>query len=320
MTKALVVWLVKSGIFENTDGTSSLSIFDDAVLSITWPSNVGRLPSGSLSQVCLTKSAASLKADEWNCVRNALPLALWLAWRDIESGDLRCDSKSHNRHQVYLAVLDFCAFARILMSRSLTIHEVEQAGDMFTRACTALLSAGMSLTINWHLAVHYTKFVTLYGPLGGYSTWSYERANGMIGRTNFFRGDGVKATSTASRRWIKEQLLLAVLENPAPNASEAELEYIDRIKQQFTAKKIQGTLLIEEQRGRASSRVIALPTRSKAYDISSEPGVYEQILAHLRRSLPHLTIKNQTALAAPGIALQTKGHRSYPLVRFSGFQ
>lgn len=317
MTKALVVWLVKSGAFDDDNEESSLPAFDEAITSVTWPSNIGRLPSGSLSQICLTKSAASIKADEWNRVRNALPVALWLAWRDINTGALRLCFK-HDRPGIYSAVLNFCSFARVMMSRSITVADSERAGDLFSLACSGLLAAKMPLTINWHLAVHYVKFVELYGPVGGYSTWAFERANGMIGRTNLFRGDGVKATSSASRRWIKEQLLQAVLENPAPNASVAEQQYIERIRDEFVTKKIQGTLLIEEHRGHASSLTIVIPSKRATYDISLEPGIYEQIIAYLRRIVRNVTIKSQAEITQPGVAVQTKGHHSFPFVKFSG--
>ena len=117
----------------------------------------------------------------------------------------------------------------------------------------------MRLTINWHVAMHYARSIELYGPVGGFATWPFERNKDILARTRFFKGDIVQMTSTASPRWVKEQLLRFVIDNPAPTASEIEFVYIGDLKTRLDRKVIQGTLLLDEYRSRASARTMRLP-------------------------------------------------------------
>jgi hypothetical protein len=222
MTHALVLWLTSSGLFEETDDSiDRASRFDDSLAGITWPSSVGRLATHIVKQITSGGTASSIKADKWTRVRAALPVTLWISWRNDETDKI--ESPLHAR--IYDAVIAFVASLRTLLSRTITSSDAEYAQDQLASVCKTLLRCGMPLTINWHMAMHYHHFIELYGPVGGYATWAYERNNGDLAKARYFKGNIAQMTTTASRKWLKEQLLRSVIDNPAPDIGDSEAAY-----------------------------------------------------------------------------------------------
>ena len=128
----------------------------------------------------------------------------------------------------------------------------------------SLIAEGLELTINWHIAMHYSHFIRLDGPVSGYNTWAFERHNGYLARRNYFRGNKTQMTATAMRHWLRAQLFDAVLDHVAPNASEDEQRFLEDQKRLWERKTVQGTQLMDEQRYNAANRTITLPQANAA--------------------------------------------------------
>ena len=321
MTHRLVLFLVnKSKILDEPVGfPNRRRIFNEAFSAFTWPSHVGRLASNVISQITSGGEGNAVKADEWNRVRTALPAALWLALRDPAT-DRIATKEGQPRIELYRTVVDVTAALRILLGRSISVHDAEQAQELLAGACRSLLRHGMRLTINWHVAMHYARSIELYGPVGGFATWPFERNNGVLARTRFFKGDTVQMTSTASRRWLKEQLLSAVLDNPAATVSEVETAYIDDLKSRLNRQVIQGTLLLDEHRSRAASRVMKLPSPIRTALDLRKAGLYELTLSWLQSSLPHLLIRSEWRIRDAGLSMPAKGHEEFSSVLCNGYR
>jgi hypothetical protein len=299
MTHALVLWLVNGGLFEESEtAIDRSSKFDNALAGITWPSSVGRLATHKVKQITSGGTASSIKADEWTRVRAVLPIALWLAWRNEETDKI----ESEREMKVYNAVIAFVASLRVLLSRSITLTDAEYAQDQLSSVCKTLLQCGMPLTINWHVAMHYHDFIRLYGPVGSYATWAYERNNGDLAKARYFKGNIVQMTTTASRKWLKEQLVRSVIDNPVPDPSEAEAVYLSDLSNRLDRRLVQGTFLVEEHRARQSSRTIRLnkPTRSDVDLRNSDMNVYFDVLDYLKNTV-QLNIRSEMELLGRGV-------------------
>lgn len=320
----LVLWIVKSDLLnDETDagGIDRRAIFEEALTSMTWPSHIGRLAKNVVETIMVAQKTINLKADEWNRIRSALPTALWLALRDPAT-DRIAPSSLCDRLAIFRTVVDFTASLRTLLGRTITLGQAIEAQDLMQSVCMRLIEHGMRLTINFHLSIHYLEFIRKYGPVGSYATWSFERANRVLATSKYFRGDLVQMTTTGARRWVREQLLSGILENPAPDCSEAELAYLEDAKSRLSTKKIQGTLLLDEHRSRAASRTISIPSvASSSLSLKSpEVDIYMQVVQYLRQRLPHLQIHPETTLWAGGVTLLSKGHQLLTRVQFQGYR
>ncbi|EIW73345.1 hypothetical protein TREMEDRAFT_59511 [Tremella mesenterica DSM 1558] len=320
MTHALVLWILRSGVLdEGDDGPDRYQLFEKALTGITWPSHVGRLVNGVVSMVTSGRDANNVKADEWSRVRAALPCALWLALRS-DTNDQIAPSSTHNRLEIYRAVVDFSASLRVLLAKSITIDAAEEAQDLLSSVCKRFLLHGMNMTINWHIAMHYSQFIRMYGPVGSYATWSYERNNGALAKIHYFRGDHIQMVGTAARFWTKSQLLWGVLENPAPDISETEASYIEDLKCRLQRTRIQGTVLLNEMDEVGQGIELPLGNRS-TINIRTHPlQLYPGILSYLRLALPGQRIRSYAAIYEEGSVLVQAGHKEYPYVRFNGFR
>ena len=321
MTKALVLWLVHSKQFEGRiDGVKRGDIFDETLDRMTWPSHIGRLASNIVQHLLNRGDGRQVKADEWSRIRAGLPLALWLSWRSESSDDI--EDGNSNRRSIYRAVLDFVASLRTLLARSITINHARESQELLASACRSLVSLGMPMTINWHMGMHYAEAIELYGPAGGFAGWAFERNNGVLARANYFRGDPVQMTSTAARRWVKDQLLRSVLENPAPDSIQPERDYNQGLLARMDTKKIQGTLLVDEFRGNAANFQVRLlnPVRQALDLLEDKLRLYTGALDHVRRLCPQKTIKHLYHIDGPGLTLKSKGHEEYSSVLFNGYR
>lgn len=317
MTRAMMVWMTTSGSFSDTVGDRRHD-WDTVFDTIIWPSHVGRIPKRVVNQMSSGGEASGLKADEWARVRTALPAVLWQSWIDPETSELAI-SHGHNRNGIYSAVVNFCAATRTLLSRAVSAIEVETAQDTLSRACKQLLGLGMPLTINWHPSMHYAASISRLGPAGAFSTWSFERDNGVLARTRYFRGDVQQIPVTATRRWIKEQLLYGVIHNRSPTAPPMEHRYLDQLADKILNKTMKGTLMLEEHRGTAPSLIISLPPPSSvSFDLSAVPSLYLQCFYFLRGK--GLRIRHHTHLHAEGVSFWSSDHDLYTHVYFNGFR
>jgi len=272
----------------------------------------------------MQKGTPTLKADEWSHIRAVLPNALWLAFRDDDDTvSTGYDPITSKRPDVYRAVTNFTASIRVLTSRTISCTQADEAQETLAEVCRTLIQCGMALSINWHIALHFSLFIALYGPVGTYSTWAYERNNGRLASVRYFKGGTLQMTTTAARRWLKEQLLFAVLHNPAPNATEEERAYYDELRKRLSKEGVLGTLLAETQHSRAGRRRIDMPRPSRTFDLKrSEPDerLYTATLGYLQQALPDAHLVGDYEVWSPNPMLPAGGHHQFAHVRITGFR
>ncbi|KAH8090930.1 hypothetical protein HD553DRAFT_260338, partial [Filobasidium floriforme] len=150
-----------------------------------------------LANESLFKAGSGLKADQWKRVVQMLPIALYVAWREEESDDISFEpveqdpddepappEPSTDRRKWYSTILSFCSGIRILHAHSITQQDADDGVQYLSNAAQSIIQLDGHLTPNWHIAMHYSQFVRLYGPLHGYGTWPFERNNGVLSRIN----------------------------------------------------------------------------------------------------------------------------------------
>lgn len=317
----MLLWIVKkTDLLQPSSPTDDnrYDILETEIKAVTWPSHVGRLANNVIAQLTSGGDGGHVKADEWNRIRSALPHALWMAFKHPDRDII----DQPRRLAVYRAVVDITAAMRILLARIVRESDIDEAQDMLAASALTLQKAGFDMTINWHVSMHYAHFIRMYGPVGSFTTWAYERNNGVIARTRFFKGDIVQMTTTAARRWLKELLLSSVMRNPPADISPVEQEYLDDVQRRMDAGQIQGTLLLEEHRGNAAALRVVLPKPLRRALSLRESGkdMYQSTLEHLRRYYPDLSYHVDTDVFAPGRPLHANNHAQFPYVRFNGFR
>lgn len=73
------------------------------------------------------------------------------------------------------------------------------------------------------------RYILLHGPLSGMGGWSFERHNGVLSRVKNNKMPGI-ISQTLLHNWIMQSRLLAIISNPAPDASPTELAALERIR------------------------------------------------------------------------------------------
>jgi len=298
---------------------------DQVLCNVTWPSQIGRIPKSVIQQMTSNTKGSNVKADEWNRVRNILPVMLWMAMRNVNSDDIDgIGPIKSKRIQLFHAVLTLCSGLRTLLSRTITRREAKQAQLELSKAAVQLLHNGMPMTINWHLAMHYSQFISLYGPVGSYATWPYERNNGILARTRLFKGDIVQMTTTCMRKWVRQQLLAAVLDNPAPNASSNEQNLLRALRSHLAINNelAEGSPISTETNDGEAASNFTLPVPIKQLlnlqDVYGD--IYEVVFNHLKKALPDIHWVDEYDLQEDGVTLPSRGHREYTHVRMKGFR
>lgn len=125
-----------------------------------------------------TKLGTGIKADTWKRIAQALPVALFNAWRvpdsdeimvgdeyyseiivDIEesSEDKRSKQIIRNRRLWYQAALGLSAGLRVLHAHTIRYDDALMGVKTLAVVSKNLLALGARLTINWHIAMHYAE-------------------------------------------------------------------------------------------------------------------------------------------------------------------
>lgn len=228
---------------------------------------------------------------------------------------------SRDRKEWYLAAIQLAAGLRILHAHSISLTDARNAVEDLSQAARRLLNLGVRLTLNWHLAMHYSTFVSLYGPLSGYGTWAFERNNGLLSNVNH-NGKERDLASTLLRSWIREIVLAIVINNPASDASEAERDLLRRL---ITSKiPSKGTLMLEEARGNAATHFIRLPEpfrKGQPVDLI-DCGGYEALLQYVSAKHPEYRFVDRAYFLSGQPVLPDRGHcyQLFTHAIFNGFK
>lgn len=307
------------------------AVFENSI----YPGHLGRLPNRVTRQFVPEgrgKRAAGggLKADQWKRIAQLLPLALYAAWRGANDDDIEDyepedpddeSGKRRSRWGWYQAATALTASLRTLHAHSLSVEDAEHAVTDISDVAKAILSFGGHLTINWHIAMHYPRCVQLFGPLSGFGTWAFERNNGVLANINH-NGREVDIASTCLRRWILESRLAAIINNPAPNATDVEIAALKTLLLNRVA--IMGTLMLQEARGNAATRTIRLPVpyqKGRPVDLHLWDA-YAPLLSYLNAERPEFQFIDAAFFMDPRPSLPTRsqGYRIYTHAVYNGFK
>ncbi|KAH8083100.1 hypothetical protein HD553DRAFT_343093 [Filobasidium floriforme] len=223
-----------------------------------------------------------------------------------------------NRSRWYQAALALSAGLRLLHSHNISVDDAEAAVEDIANAARTVLSLNGHLTINWHIAMHYARFIQLYGPVAGFGCWAFERHNGDL--SNVKHNGKVDMPTTLLRAWVREARLAAIINNPAPNAGVAELLSLEALRQFKLA--LQGTLMLQEARGQASRFKLPNPFQPNQIVDLGRKGIYLPLLQYMQRNLPEYQFRDEANLDDDGPSLPKWGscYRLYTHVFCHGYK
>lgn len=130
----------------------------------------------------VSEVGTGIKADTWKRIAQLLPVALYAAWKADDSHEIMMShpedvfypvpANSLDKHQPadpeqlplnrnrrlwYQAGLALSAGLRVLHAHHLSYEDAVMGTKTLSVAANMLLSLGAHLTINWHLAMHYSE-------------------------------------------------------------------------------------------------------------------------------------------------------------------
>ncbi|TFK48361.1 hypothetical protein OE88DRAFT_1684365 [Heliocybe sulcata] len=208
--------------------------YEKYINNIIWPSTIGRLPTN------LSEQHSLQKCDEWRRWCNIQPTILWLCWRD-DSGNIPDISPPIPRQstsqptwdrslcKVYKLALYLSVAERILAAREISMNEVRRGQRYMRLLSEGLIELGVSLTINYHLAMHYERHFRRYGPAYGWWLFPYERFNNILEDVNLNGHASGEMELTLLRHWVMKQRLHELARLVPEDASPMERNIVKRI-------------------------------------------------------------------------------------------
>ncbi|KAJ9091850.1 hypothetical protein QFC21_007048 [Naganishia friedmannii] len=226
LMKDYVERLFANGLLEGARSKEFASVFSDAI----YPGHLTKIPNRIrelIEDIGLKGSGIMLKADEWKRIMQMLPVALFKGWRDTATDAF--DPSEDQVQRRWEITIYLCRGLRGLHARRITYNEARSGVDKIAEAAKGLLKEKKVLKPKWHLAMHYHDFVVQFGPLSGWATWTFERHNGDLSRTNHNRKAG-DISRMLVRFWMMQARLMAIASNPAPEADAGELAALEKLK------------------------------------------------------------------------------------------
>ncbi|THV04206.1 hypothetical protein K435DRAFT_649850 [Dendrothele bispora CBS 962.96] len=226
--------LFAAHMFYGQGPNSGRARFENAINNIKWPSHITRLPKN------LGENQSLKKADEWRRLITVTPVLLWLAWR--EHNDIIPDTEpplapnetiktnhSRKRKSLYDVIILLCVAIRFLSTKKISMRQANAGMIYLSNYCRGLLLLGASLTINHHLAMHYTEMIKIYGPVYAWWLFAFERFNGMLEKVKVNGHDGGRIELTMMRYWVQAHLIYEYLLGLPSDASEHERNLVNKI-------------------------------------------------------------------------------------------
>jgi hypothetical protein len=198
--------------------------------------------------------------------------------------------------------------------------------DFITQYCRALKSLGIHTTINHHLAMHYVKFIKLFGPVYGWWLFAFERFNGMLKRVNHNGHDGGRIELTLIRHWVMTHLIYEYLLSLPADAHPMESELIDRMVRKAAREESGGGMLTELAISRSEVSVdsVSIPRRrGKPINICDrypDGGAYALLLGHCQRLWPDLNLINDVSLEDGTPFYRSEVCHELPFIRKEGIR
>ena len=197
--------------------------------------------------------------------------------------------------------------------------------DFLAQYCRALKSLGIHTTINHHLAMHYVKFIKLFGPVYGWWLFAFERFNGMLKRVNHNGHDGGRIELTLIRHWVMAHLIYEYLLSLPADAHPNESNHIDQIVRKAAQEESGGMLTeLAISRSEVSVDSVSIPRRLgkpiNIYDHFPDGGTYALLLEHCQRLWPDLRLINDASLEDGTPFYRSEVCRTLPFIRKDGIR
>ena len=157
------------------------------------------------------------KADEWRRLAAILPFVLWACWRDdndelpeqspigIPSNAKHSPHFTRNPKKIFHAALLLSVGCNVLASQSITKDAAEQGQGYIQQFCRLCLSLGVPMVPNHHMAMHYARLISLYGPVYAWWLFAFERFNGLLESVNTNGHANGVMELTLARNWLMRQ-------------------------------------------------------------------------------------------------------------------
>lgn len=280
------------------------------------------------------------KADEWRRLLTVTPVVLWLAWKDenddipdtapaVSPNENITTTHSRKRRSLYDAILLLCAGVRLLSTKVITMAQAN-AGQMYlANYCQRMLLLGVSLTINHHIAMHFSAMVKLFGPVYAWWLFAFERFNGMLEKVNHNGHDGGRVELTLLRSWVQSHLVYELLLALPSDASQHERNLIHRIINTDASRGGMMTQIAIFQ-SEAAADSVSLPKRlPKTIDLHSivipdstetDTSLYLLLLRHCQRIWPDLHLQPELSDVGGMAFMGSRVARRLPYVRKHGLR
>ncbi|KAF8595852.1 hypothetical protein BDV93DRAFT_456040 [Ceratobasidium sp. AG-I] len=308
---------------------SQAEALESFINNLSWPSNIGRVPKNVSLHTKVPK-----KADELRRLATILPVALWVAWRDVSdriplgakkipSGVSKPPTFKRCRKTLYGLIIQLCAGARLLGSWSVRLADVERAQGYLKWYCEGLIEMGVHLLPNHHWCMHYSQIFKRYGPAYAWWVYAYERYNGLLARVNLNNHIGQMET-TLMRFWTQMHRIHELVSSeflPA-NVSEDERSIFQQLSQTYSKR---GTL---NSGGNSAESLLnpliftyrqpktCINLHSPAYD-----SIYHLLLAFVQTRWPNLNLKHDLQLSSGGMLfLSDRTTRRLPFITRAGIR
>jgi hypothetical protein len=270
------------------------------------------------------------------------PVVLWWAWKDqddeipdteppILPTEIVKTTHSRRRKALYDTIILLCVSVRMLSTKVISMDQAK-AGQMYlANYCQRMILLGAPLTINHHIAMHFSSMIKIFGPIYSWWLFAFERFNGMLEKVNHNGHDGGQMELTMLRNWVQTHLIYELLLGLPPDASPHERRLVERIINTEASKERGGMMTqIAIFRGEASADRVSLPKRlpkpTNLHTINlSGPGangtdLYTLLFNHCRQLWPDLRLRRELSLEEGTSFIGSKVARRLPYVRKDGLR
>ncbi|KAH8082679.1 hypothetical protein HD553DRAFT_343440 [Filobasidium floriforme] len=241
LVKSFMNMILKSDLFDgDIDGESRIDIFRTFFEDADYPGHLGRLPNYAIGQL-IRQSHGAMRTPTRSPTKFFWSIEVW------DEGELEAEEEVGVEVEGGAEEEELpCHGMRPPSATGVNVApEAGSAVEDIANAARTILALNGRLTINWHIAMHYVRFIHLYGPVSGFGCWAFERHNGAL--SNVKHNGKVDLPTTLIRAWIREFRLSAIINNPAPDAGVIEVNSLEALRQD--PARGQGTLMLQEARG-----------------------------------------------------------------------
>ena len=158
------------------------------------------------------------KADQWRRFASIMPIIFWLCWRDENDKIPSAIAPLHHAandpvdidrrlDRVYQLCLLVSTGVRLLTSRAIAMSEVHRGQIQLKLYCLQSIRMRIKMRPNHHLAMHYSLFFQLFGPVYAWWLFAFERFNGLLEKVKLNGHANGVMELTLMRAWLERHRL-----------------------------------------------------------------------------------------------------------------